>query len=527
MKRTEWIQPLVSQHQRIFVVSVFVLTIIAHLPHLVPGGPTTRYPGPLRLFSDEGTVLYDSFRITGGEVMYRDFFEFHGPVFYYLHAGLFAITGPSIGAGRALNLLITAVSTTLIALLVARSLGLAAGAGAAALHACLLVPMWPYAYPHWLAEALAFLGIYLLSAAGDRSRCELAGGALLGLSATTIQSQGFPILAACMAALAIPGIARHSWKEAYLHPLRVFTGALLGVSPFILYFAAVGALPQSWYSMFEWVFTHYPQGQKDVRAIGYGAHFTSYIIEHIRMASPWRDLAVNGLWLIMILPVLGIGGAILVAVQSIIAGWRRSLNHADLLLAASVTGSALPLILGISRADMTHIAFVGGFGLCGVALLFSRIVSWKPRLHLPLTLAWVVVGFLVLTSFAAKTITTYGPSRRMEGWRGEILKLAMARWIDANVGAKDRIVIATGMGGYQYLYVRRSAVGFTYVPESRGYFSDEQWRELGGQILRALPPVMEMSETQWLEVKQRAPEIERLYRREKRLFLRVGFTPHG
>lgn len=210
MRKSGWIQKLFSKH-RLFVAGVFVFAAVAHVPYIAPGGPSACYPNPLFLVYDEGTVLYDSFRITCGEVIYRDFFQFQGPLFYHIYAGLFAVTGPSIAAARALNLLFTALSATFIALLVARSLGPVTGAGAAAVHACLLVPMYPYAYPQWLAETLAFAGIYLLATSSYRPRRELAGGACLGLSALTIQSLGLPILAACMVALALPGIAQRSW----------------------------------------------------------------------------------------------------------------------------------------------------------------------------------------------------------------------------------------------------------------------------------------------------------------------------
>jgi len=49
---------------------------------------------------------------------------------------------------------------------------------------------------------------------------------------------------------------------------------------------------------------------------------------------------------------------------------------------------------------------------------------------------------LMIVNFGAKTSMTYRSSRKMETWRGEVLKLGMARWIDANVGLKERIVVA-------------------------------------------------------------------------------------
>jgi len=138
----------------------------------------------------------------------------------------------------------------------------------------------------------------------------------------------------------------------------------------------------------------------------------------------------------------------------------------------------------------------------------------------------MMIGILMIANFGAKTSMTYRSSRKMETWRGEVLKLGMARWIDANVGLKERIVVAD-MGGLQYLYIRHSAVGFTFIPSGNmpKYFSDGQWQNLGTQILKALPPVIELTGEQWLQVTQRTPELKQLYQRDNRLLLRVGFIP--
>jgi len=522
VQKTGWIQKSVSKY-RLFIACVFVLAAVTHIPYLVPGGPSVRFPWPLPLVIDEGTVLYDSFRITCGEVIYRDFFQFQGPVFYYIYAGLFAITGPSIAAARALNLLITAITATFIALLVARNLGSVAGAVAATVHGCLLVPMYPYAYPHWLAELLALAGIYLLATSSYRPRRDLAGGVCLGLSAATIQSLGLPIFAACMVALAIPGITQRRYKETCVRLLRVGGGALLGIFPFILHLGIVGALDQMWYAMVKWVFKHYSEGQKDIQ--GYGANLDQYLILYRKVSQPWRGLAMAGLQFIKLLPVFAICGVIVVTLQTIIDGWRRSLDYSYLVIGIAAFAGTAPLLLGMTRVDITHIAFVGSFGLCGAALALRPLVTWKPRLRLPLAIAWAIVGILVIANFSAKTVMTYQPSRKMQGWRGEVLKLGMGHWIDSNVGPNERIV--TAWGGLQYLYIRRSAVGFTFLPfNTPKYYSDEQWRNIGSQILKALPPVIDVTQEQGLQVIQRTPELIQHYRLyNNRLLLRVGFTP--
>ena len=275
------------------------------MPYLAPGGPSACYPNPLFLVIDEGTVLYDSFRITCGEVMYRDFFQFQGPIFYYIHAGLFAITGPSITTARTLNLLVTGITAVFIALIITRRLGHIAGAIAAAIHACLLVPIYPYAYPHWFAECFALAGIYLLATSKCKSRRDLAGGIFLGLSSFTIQSLGLPILAACIITLAIPGIIQSRWKEICNRLLWVLGGALLIIFPFILYLGFAGGLDQMWYSMVKWVFNLYSEGQKDAAIQGYGANLYKYLILHSRsgISQPWRILAMTGLYFIKFFPL--------------------------------------------------------------------------------------------------------------------------------------------------------------------------------------------------------------------------------
>lgn len=524
MQRYGWIQKL-ARKIRLFVAGIFIFAGVAYIPYLFPGGPSVDSPWLKHLSIDEGTVLYDSFRITCGEVMYRDFFQFQGPVFYYIHAGLFALTGPSIRTARALNLLITAITAVFVALLVARSLGRVAGAVAAAVHACLLVPKYPFAYPHWLAEAFALGGIYLLITGDCRPRRDLAGGACIGLSTFTIQSLGLPVLAACMVALAVPGIIQHRWKETCVRLLCVFGGALLAILPFILYLGFAGALDPMWYAMFKWIVKQYSEGQKDAVIQGYGAFLNYYLIAHKMISQPWRGLAIAVLIFIKFLPVFTISGVIIVTLQIVINRWRRLLDDGCLVIGSAAFAGTAPLFLGITRADMTHIAFVGSFGLCGAAITFLALLIWKPRFRLFVVILWFLVGILVIANYSAKTVMTYQKSRKIQSWREQVLDLGMGHWIDSNVGPNERIV--TCQGGLQYLYIRRSAIGFTFLPFNMPkYYSDEQWRKIGSQILEALPPVIFVTEEQWLQVIQRTPELMQHYQLyNNRILLREGFTP--
>ncbi|MFB3886808.1 MAG: hypothetical protein ACE144_16385 [Thermodesulfobacteriota bacterium] len=412
-----------------------------------------------------------------------------------------------------------------IALLVARSLGPLPGVGAAVVHACLLVPIYPHAYPHWLAETFALAGIYLLVKSDCNPRRELAAGACLGLSAATIQSLGLPILASCMVVLALPGIVQRNWRKTCIRPLGVFAGALISISPFVIYLSFVGALDQMWYGTVEWVLNHYSEGQRDAVMQGYGAYLNLFVALHRKVGQPWQGLAIAGLYFASLLPIFTVVGVIVAAARVIVNKGRQSVDYLSLMISTAAVAGTAPLLLGITRVDIVHIAFIGSFGLCGAAIALEPLVNLKPRFRLIVAIVWVFFGILTIASFSAKTVMTYRPSRELKGWREQILKGDMARWIDTHLSPNERIVTANG--GLVYLYLRRAAVGFTFLPlDTFTYYSDEQWRKLGGQILKALPPVVEVTRGQWLEITQRTPELDRLYRLvDNRFLLLKSFMP--
>ena len=259
---------------------------------------------------------------------------------------------------------------------------------------------------------------------------------------------------------------------------------------------------------------------------GYGAYLDMFLLLHGSVDQPWRTLATIGLQLVKFLPIFTIYSVVVVIVQWFFTSQRRPTDYACFMLSGAGIAASTPLFLGITRVDIVHIAFLGSFGLCGAAVVLRALVEWKPRLSLPIRVTWLCVAILVITSFGAKTLMTYQASREMKGWREEILKIGIASWIDKHLGPDERIVTAA-CGGLQYLYIRRPAVGFTYLPfNAPNYYSDEQWRKLGGQILKILPPVVEVTEEQWLQITQRTPELKGMYSLVNNEFLmRKGFTP--
>ena len=63
---------------------------------------------------DTGTQIYTAWRVSAGDVLYRDVAYYNGPLTAYLYGGLFRLTGPSIDAVRWVNLGLIAAMTGLI-----------------------------------------------------------------------------------------------------------------------------------------------------------------------------------------------------------------------------------------------------------------------------------------------------------------------------------------------------------------------------------------------------------------------------
>lgn len=107
-----------------------------HTSHSVPRGKTAdllfRYAGLIPVFAmgavmiawgwrrwadllvDYGNQLYIPWRITEGDVLYRDLFYVFGPLSSYLHAGLFSILGPGAHYLSLFNIVLTVLLTILI-----------------------------------------------------------------------------------------------------------------------------------------------------------------------------------------------------------------------------------------------------------------------------------------------------------------------------------------------------------------------------------------------------------------------------
>ncbi|MGE4432095.1 MAG: hypothetical protein AB7E05_15295 [Sphingobium sp.] len=65
------------------------------------------------LLADEGIWLHAAQRMLDGQVLYRDFFEFHPPLGFLIVTGWMGVFGPSLIAARLLMVLVIAITAWL------------------------------------------------------------------------------------------------------------------------------------------------------------------------------------------------------------------------------------------------------------------------------------------------------------------------------------------------------------------------------------------------------------------------------
>jgi hypothetical protein len=498
---------------------LFAGCVLLQLCYLFPGGPLTRGTTPLDLVRDEGTVLYDSLRIAHGAAMYRDFFEFQGPVFYHLYAGVFALAGPSLPAARLLQILIAAGGSVALAMLVARFAGRWAGLGAALVHTCMLVPLWPVAYPHWLAETLALSALVLICRDRPDPRRDLVAGILLGLCLATILSLGLPVLVAAVGTAAALGLPAGHLRPALERAGWILLGAAAPLVLIALYFAARGALSDLVYCSITWPLGEYARAQQD--AVEYAAFTQQFIQAHAGLTQPWRWLGVFGLKLTRWLPRCALWALPITAWATLRLWIERAVTSGAVLLSVTSLAALTPLFAGKIRPDLTHVAMLASFGLCGAAVLVGPFAAqWRPA-RCVVSVGFLLVGLATLANYAYKLQSTWEASRRKESFIAELREtdrsyLALQNIFDrveARVPPGQPMVVGS-LEGFHYMFLRPAAVWYTALPwhEPDDYLSDDQWRRIADEVATRSPLLMALVPYQWQRMIAFRPELVERYR---------------
>ena len=308
----------------------------------------------LRWIGDEGIWLRAATEILGGRIPYRDFFEFQGPLGFYVVAGWLGVFGQTLEAARGLTATLATLTSFAIFML------------------CRRVSQSP--------RIAAFLAlIWLMATQGDSA--ELTHHSittLLSLCAMWFTLSGRPFLAGVAsggagmvtqtrgvfcAVAALASNARH-----YTALQRFFVGLAVVPGAFGLYLLANRAALSAWRDMVVWPLTSY----SDIQGLPFG--------------HAWDERSI---WAPIIYLLIA-GGAMLLSRR-----WRN-----DPAYRASLTFASAGLLGSFPRPDAIHLAWTLPLALPLAALVVAHLGKRFAR-------RWMFACIAVAFAFASVSLGNF------------------------------------------------------------------------------------------------------------------------
>ncbi|MGF1512031.1 MAG: hypothetical protein ACFB9M_21275 [Myxococcota bacterium] len=510
--------------ERLFAALAFGFALLLHHRLLFVGTPTVMEPEARVLHRwDEGTVNYDAARIADGQVMYRDFFQFQGPVHYYLYAGLFSLFGRSYTLARLLTATIVSLSAACLALIVSRLFGRgwrgeAAGLGAAGIHATVFVSTYAASYPHWTADLLLLAALVAVTTEDPQPGHWRSAGALAALSALTVLSLGLPALMALLGSLALPWPNLGGMKGAVVRSGWFVVGVGVAMAVVSTALLSQGAWTDMVRDSLIWPFQSYAFGQTDV--VGYAAAFDRMVQFYEKLDAPWplfgRILAET----LRVPPVVAVGGFVYVFSKAGLAvfgpksRFTSSIRFPGLaLLSVSAVAAAatLPPVLQVTRADLAHLGFIGSYGLLGTVVLWV-VAGVGPRIRALGAGGLAVVAVLGLITYVGNSLRNppFTP-----GWIPYLARDPATRRLVPHLEVGDLLFDTTELGPLRYFYIADAAVPYTFVPPPQiaRYYTEDQWSEITRALLENAPAVLHTSDGYFVDLVRREPRLARRYRK--------------
>src|ERR687887_501961 len=188
---------------------------------------------------DEGVFLHAATRILGGEVLYRDFFEYLPPGGFLIVAGWMKLFGVGFASARVLAIVVIAVIAALLyaaARLASRDRALAALL--AVVWAVFSHGAWTVINHHWFTTAASMasaVGLFLALESTPRRGAAFAAGLFAGTAAMVTQTRGAFLCVAVLAVLL-------SLPQAHARVVSAIAGIALVPTAMLLHLAVRGAL---------------------------------------------------------------------------------------------------------------------------------------------------------------------------------------------------------------------------------------------------------------------------------------------
>ena len=312
------------------------------------------------LLADEGIWLHAARRMLDGQILYRDFFEFHPPLGFLLVTGWMGVFGSSLLAARLLIILVIAL-TAWLAFSCCRILS-----GRPGIPGLLTLTWvatcqgeWTQVNHHWLTSLFSVLALRAMLPVGDKRMRPLAAGLAASAATLVTSHRGALIVLAGFAS-----VTGRGWRAVGLY----MAGGLALLVAILVFLWTQGTLMPALDQVVLFALNHY----SDIQAVPFGAFGT-----------PQTTLAVAAFPLAAGLLAL--------------AFWRQGASLLRERHFGTACYFALAGFLGcFPRPDAIHIAFCAVLVLPLLAQLLDIVLPAKPSL-----LFIGIVSLICLTPFYA------------------------------------------------------------------------------------------------------------------------------
>lgn len=419
--------------------------------------PFFRY---VQWLGDEGVFLHAATRLLGGEVLYRDFFEFLPPGAFLIVATWMQIFGVGFGSVRVLAVCVIAAIAALLYAAARLSSGNRAIAALLAIAwAVFSQGAWTVISHHWFATAASMASAVGLFLALDRAPwrgAAFAAGLFAGAAAMITQTRGAFLCVAILTVLFTLPSARARLASAV-------AGIALVPTAMIFYLTAWGALAEAFDDVIRYPARHYA----GIQTVPFGSFGT------LADAVP---VAFYPVTFVLASLVLTLGR---------VAMWREPRFRASLALAIVGLLGAYP------RPDIAHINFTVPLAGPLFALVATDLLGRLGRRAraavgaLLIGLCLVAVGYALYT----KRVAVVGPLRAVPTARGLVVRRHNV-WTDdfaALVAEVDSVPPGEAFFFYPfgpmlpYLTGRRHVAALDVM--TPGYTTVEEFRETCARVV--------------------------------------------
>jgi hypothetical protein len=462
MRRIDRFFDVLERPRGTFRVGLVVAVVTAALLYLL----TFRSITPIWLFNqNEGGIWLDeAAQVVGGQVMYRDFFEFLAPGVVYLNAVVLVLFGSSAAVAGMIPVVIGTALTWLLWRISMRCLSAPWQLVPPVLFACLVYPLYSPGNHKWLTWTLTLAGIDLLMSKTLSTGRVAVAGMLVGASTLCTQDMGAGAFIGTLAGI----WPRTGGRARIAFLLGGMTIPVLAMG----YFAAHAGVGTIWQDLYVFPATRYGNANGGFALVPYFSWrrlpvamlqwtiVAGSIVGGLALGLPGvRSRLVlmesGNRWLTVVSPGL---------VVAIVSSWSRAIEPGQMAVRCALLTVALAGLL--EGASHRWPAVVRSFA---TMLVFAATGA----------VFWAIV--LRQTATATLVQTRAGPVWSMGS-------LADIEWLQSQTTPGERVFLFPDKGGFYFLTRTLSATSYPFL-QDMDFSSPQQVADAAAQLERARPRV--------------------------------------